>query len=85
MLTGNFTAEYGRATGGIVNVVTKSGTNEFHGNAQYLWNGRAINSNNWFNNATDTPRAFSNANQWAAKPITPDALYTAIEALHTAA
>ncbi|MFO0580693.1 MAG: TonB-dependent receptor [Anaeromyxobacter sp.] len=29
--TGNFSAEYGRATGGVVNVVTKSGSNEFHG------------------------------------------------------
>ena len=29
--TGNFSAEYGRATGGILNVVTKSGSNEFHG------------------------------------------------------
>jgi outer membrane receptor protein involved in Fe transport len=29
--TGNFSAEYGRATGGVVNVVTKSGSNELHG------------------------------------------------------
>jgi len=58
--------QYGQLAGAQVSYVTKSGTNEFHGNAQYLWNGRAMNSNNWFNNATDTPRAFSNANQWAA-------------------
>src|SRR5947209_2312235 len=45
---------------------TKSGTNAFHGNAQYWWNGRYMNANDWFNNATGTPRPFSNSNQWAA-------------------
>lgn len=58
--------QYGQLAGAQVSYVTKSGTNEFHGNAQYLWNGRLMNANNWFNNATDTPRAFANANQWAA-------------------
>ena len=67
--------QYGQLAGAQVSYVTKSGTNQFHGNIQYLWNGRAMNSNNWFNNATDTPRAFSNANQWAASvggPIRKD-------------
>ena len=31
IITGGYNAEYGRATGGVVNVVTKSGSNEFHG------------------------------------------------------
>ena len=33
ILTNNFDAEYGNYTGGLINVVTKSGTNQFHGNA----------------------------------------------------
>src|SRR5262249_38305542 len=33
MILSNYNAEYGRATGGVVNIVTKSGTNDFHGNA----------------------------------------------------
>lgn len=37
VITSNFSAQYGRATGGIVNVVTKSGSNEFHGTADYFF------------------------------------------------
>ncbi len=40
--TSNYSAEYGRAAGGVVNTVTKSGTNEFHGQAFYY-----IRNNKW--------------------------------------
>jgi Carboxypeptidase regulatory-like domain len=66
IVTNPYSGQYGQLSGAQVNYVTKSGTNSFHGNAQYFWNGRTMNSNDFFNNATDTPRPFSNANQWAA-------------------
>ncbi|MCC7242764.1 MAG: TonB-dependent receptor, partial [Acidobacteria bacterium] len=37
-----YTAEYGGATGGVVNVVTKSGTNVMHGSGLYYWEGSAL-------------------------------------------
>ena len=39
------TAEFGRTAGGIVNVISKSGTNEFHGSAFYFQRLRALSSN----------------------------------------
>jgi outer membrane receptor protein involved in Fe transport len=64
--TNPYSGQYGQLSGAQVSYVTKSGTNAYHGNAQWYWNGRNMNANDFFNNATDTPRAFSNANQWAA-------------------
>lgn len=37
IITGGYNAEYGRATGGVVNVITKSGSNEFHGGAWFFY------------------------------------------------
>ena len=76
--TNPYSGQYGQLMGAQISYVTKSGTNQFHGNAQYWWNGRYLNANNWFNNATDTPRAFSNANQWAGGiggPVIKDKLF----------
>lgn len=66
VISNPYGAEYGQLAGAQVSYVTKSGTNSFHGNAQYFWNGRAMNSNDWFNKQSgDTVRPFANANQWA--------------------
>ncbi len=37
VLTNSFSAEYGRTTGGVVNIVTKSGTNAYRGDMLYMW------------------------------------------------
>ncbi len=60
-----YTGQYGRQAGANVNYVTKSGTNEWHGNAAWYYNGRVMNANDWFNNATATARPFSISNEWA--------------------
>jgi outer membrane receptor protein involved in Fe transport len=60
-----YSVQYGQLAGAAVNYVTKSGTNGFHGNLKYTWDGRLMNANDFFNNANDIPRQFVNANQWA--------------------
>jgi hypothetical protein len=75
VVNNGYSGQYGQLGGANVNYVTKAGSNQYHGNAIYYWNGRALNANNFFNNRSDTPRPFDNANQWAASfggPIRKD-------------
>src|SRR5262245_21872772 len=44
ILNGNFTAEFGRSAGGLVNAVTKSGTNQWHGDGSYRFSDSAMNA-----------------------------------------
>jgi hypothetical protein len=44
LITNQFGAEYGRAAGSVVNIVTKSGTNQFHGTAYWFYNGNRLNA-----------------------------------------
>jgi hypothetical protein len=73
-----YSGQFGGAAGGNINYITKSGSNEFHGNAQYYWNGTAFNANDWFLKAIGKPRFFESANQWAGSvggPIKKDKLF----------
>jgi hypothetical protein len=64
ILDSNYTAEYGHSAGGVVSVVTKSGTNEWHGSAfDYLRND-ALNANTFFNNEAGQPRPVLKRNQF---------------------
>jgi carboxypeptidase family protein len=78
LVNNGYTGQYGRAAGVNMNFTTKSGTNSFHGNAKWDWNGRYLNANDWFNNATNTPRPFANSNQWGGSfggPIVKNKLF----------
>jgi len=48
VLTNTFDAEYGRNSGAVVNVVTKSGTNEIHGNAYEFFRNQNLNAKGFF-------------------------------------
>ena len=59
-----YSAQYGQYAGTQVTYITKSGTNKFHGDAIYNWNGRALNANQFFSNQVGQPTPFNNFNQW---------------------
>jgi hypothetical protein len=62
--TRTYSAEFGTSAGAVVNVSTKSGTNQFHGDGwDYIQNG-ALNANAWFNNYNGVPRGQYNQNQF---------------------
>lgn len=48
VLTSNYTAEYGRASGGVINGITKSGTNQFHGDVYYFIRDKIFDAKNYF-------------------------------------
>jgi Carboxypeptidase regulatory-like domain len=75
VVTNGYSGQYGGFAGANVNYITKSGSNKWHGNTNYWWDGRAMNANNFFNVGNNTPRPFVNANQYAVSlggPIKKD-------------
>jgi outer membrane receptor protein involved in Fe transport len=52
VLTSNYTAEYGRASGGVINGITKSGTNQFHGDVYYFIRDKIFDAKNYFDDFT---------------------------------
>ncbi len=64
VITSNFSAEYGRASGGIVNVTTRSGGNEFHGSVYEFNRNSKLASNSFNNNANAIAKGHFNRNQF---------------------
>jgi hypothetical protein len=76
--TGNYDASYGRGTGANVDVVSKSGTNRYHGTAWEFLRNDILNANSFFSKLTNQPRAVLKQNQFGASvggPIRRDNLF----------
>src|SRR5262249_20607400 len=56
ILSNNYQAEYGKGASGIINIVTKSGSPQFHGLGYYYLRNEAFNANDFFNNAGNVTR-----------------------------
>ena len=78
ILTSNYTAEYGRNSGGIVSLVTKSGSNSVHGSVFEFNRNDAFSANTYFNNKNSLPRDTLKRNQYGfavGGPIKKDKLF----------
>ena len=76
--TNNFSAEYGRAAGGVFNVVTKSGTNQAHYSLYEFFRNDKLNANNFFANRSGTKIAPLKFNQFGGTiggPVVIPGLY----------
>ena len=62
----SYSAEYGRTGGGVVNIVTKSGTNDLHGSLYEFLRNSVFDANLFFNNKNNIPRASFKRNQFGA-------------------
>jgi len=70
----NYEAEYGRNSGAVINIVTKSGTNAWHGSALEYFRSGKLGARNYFNFAPDAKSPFNN-NQFGGSfggPIVKD-------------
>jgi hypothetical protein len=64
MQTNFFSAEYGQTGGAVVNMVTKSGSNDIHGTGYYFLRHSDLNANNWFSNRAGRARPFYRRDQF---------------------
>ncbi|MFY9979662.1 MAG: carboxypeptidase regulatory-like domain-containing protein [Candidatus Sulfotelmatobacter sp.] len=75
LLTSDYTAEYGRNAGGIISIVTKSGTNQWHGSLFEFFRNRLLDANDFFNIQQGIPRLDLKRNQYGGTfggPIVKD-------------
>jgi len=78
IVSNGYTGNYGESAGATINYVTSSGGNRLHGNANYTWNSRILNANDFLDNAAGVPRPFDTAHQWSGSvggPLKKDKLF----------
>ena len=78
VITSNVSAEYGKTSGGVINAITKSGTNQFHGSVYEFLRNDKLDAANFFENAGGIPKAAFRQNQFgvsAGAPIKKDKLF----------
>lgn len=78
VVSNNVSAEFGRFGGGVVSMITKSGTNAFHGSAYEYLRNNLFNANNFFSNLNGQHRPQWNQNQYGAAfsgPIVKDKVF----------
>jgi hypothetical protein len=66
VITGNADAEYGNVNGGEVIMVTKGGTNQFHGSLYSFYENQDLTANLWSNNYSNVPKGVFHQNQFGA-------------------
>src|SRR6202166_2862522 len=72
VLTSNYSAEYGKTSGGVVNAITRSGTNQFHGSVYEFIRNSALDARNFFDPAKIPPFRRNQFGASAGGPIRKD-------------
>jgi outer membrane receptor protein involved in Fe transport len=72
VLTSNYSAEYGKTAGGVVNAITRSGTNQFHGSAYEFIRNSAVDARSFFDGPQVPPFKRNQFGASAGAPIRKD-------------
>jgi len=77
-----YTAQYGRMAGAQLNMVSLSGSNQFHGNVFYVFNWEDLNANDFFSNANGVPRGRADSHNFGGRfggPIIKNKLFAFVD------